>query len=124
MLPVGLSLVTWITLALTPPAPVQSGGPIGTNYCGPASFNSTGQSGVMSAFGSPLVTANDVTLVASNLPYDFGYFLSSRAQGWLPSLNGGNAVAVAARVRWLVGVGGEVARREGLPSLGGPAMRV
>ena len=81
MLPVGFSLVTWITLSLTPPAPVQSGGPIGTNYCGGQVPNSTGVPGTISAFGSSLIAANDVTLKASNLPNDFGYFLSSMTQG-------------------------------------------
>ncbi len=81
-LPVGFSLVTWITLSLAPPAPPQSGGPIGTNYCGPVP-NSTGLPAVMSAFGSQLVSDNDVTLFASQVPpAQFGYFLTSQSQGF------------------------------------------
>ncbi len=83
MLPVGLSLVTWITLSLATPAPPQAGGPIGTNFCGPAIPNSTGLPAVMSANGSQLVADNDVTLFASQLPPgQFGYFLVSRTQGY------------------------------------------
>ena len=43
------------------------GGGIGTNYCGPAVANSTGNSGVMSATGSATAADNDLTLVASDL---------------------------------------------------------
>ena len=83
MLPVGICLVTWITLSLASPAPPQAGGPIGTNYCGPAVPNSTGLPAVMSAFGSQLVSDNDVTLFARHVPQgQFGYFLVSRTQGW------------------------------------------
>ncbi len=81
-LPVCVSLVTWTTLSLASPGPLQSGGPIGTNYCGPQIPNSTGVPGTISAFGSSLIAANDVTLAASNLPNDFGYFLSSMTQGY------------------------------------------
>ncbi len=82
MLPVSLSLVTWTTLSLATPAPPQAGGPIGTNYCA-ANPNSTGLPGVVSAIGSTLVSANDVTLTASQLPPgQFGYFLVSRTQGF------------------------------------------
>ncbi len=71
-----------LVLAVGASAPVMGQtGPLGTNYCDPAVPNSTGQSGVISAFGSPLIAANDVTLTASNMPNDFGYFLSSRTQG-------------------------------------------
>jgi len=58
-------------------------GPIGTNYCGPAIPNSTGVAGVMSANGSLNVSANDVTLTASQLPVaQFGYFITSQTQGF------------------------------------------
>ncbi len=85
MLPVGLSLVTWTTLSLATPAPLQSGNPIGANYCGPAMPNSTGLPAVISAFGSQLVSDNDVTLFASPVPPgQFGYFLNSQVGcGWL-----------------------------------------
>ncbi len=80
---VGVSLVTWTTLSLATPAPPQGGNPIGTTYCSPALPNSTGLPAVMSAFGSQLVSDNDVTLFASQLPPgQFGYFLASRTQGY------------------------------------------
>jgi hypothetical protein len=58
---------------------------IGTNYCGPANLNSTGQSAEISAFGSTLASANFVTLTAAKLPQNvFGYFLNSDVQGFTP----------------------------------------
>lgn len=61
-----------------------TGGPIGTNYCGPGVLNSTGASGVLSAAGSRMVVDNDVTLTADSLPNNaFGYFLASRTQGFV-----------------------------------------
>jgi len=61
---------------------VQPGHAIGSNYCGPAKFNSTGQSAVISAFGSTGASANLLTLTASQLPPNvFGYFLNSDTQG-------------------------------------------
>ncbi len=68
-------------------------GPIGTNYCGPALPNSTGQSGVIEATGSVDVSLNDLTLTASNLPAgQFGYFLASETQGMFapPGRSAGN----------------------------------
>ncbi len=51
-------------------------------YCNPAVQNSTGQSGTLTALGSLAVQANNVTLVASQLPQNsFGFFLTSRDQG-------------------------------------------
>lgn len=65
------------------------GGTVGTNYCGPGVVNSTGNSGVMSASGSPVVASNDLTLRASDLPNNaFGYFLTSRTQGSVPQPGG------------------------------------
>ena len=65
--------------------PVISGGDIGTNYCGPANFNSTGQSAVISAFGSTKASVNFVTLTAGYLPPNvFGYFLNSDVKGFKP----------------------------------------
>lgn len=53
-----------------------------TRYCSPAVSNSTGQHGVLTALGSNEVLANNVTLVASQLPLNsFGFFLTSRDQG-------------------------------------------
>jgi len=45
-----------------------TGGPIGTNYCGPAVVNSTGASGTIGASGSNVVANNDLTLTVSSLP--------------------------------------------------------
>ena len=60
-------------------------GPIGQNYCGPANFNSTGQSAVISALGSVNASDNSVTLIASLLPLNvFGYYLNSDVQGFTP----------------------------------------
>ncbi len=65
--------------------PVTGGEDIGTNYCGPANFNSTGQSAVISAFGSKKASFNLLTLTASQLPLNvFGYFLNSDMQGFTP----------------------------------------
>ena len=63
---------------------ICSSGPIapGTNYCGPAVVNSTGNSAEISATGSSNVAANDLVLEASNLPANsFAFFLTSQAQG-------------------------------------------
>ncbi|MCP3918180.1 MAG: LamG domain-containing protein [bacterium] len=58
------------------------GGPIGTTYCSPAVANSTGQFGVITAFGSAVVNFNDVALTADQLPPNqFGFFLVGRTQG-------------------------------------------
>ncbi len=58
------------------------GGPIGVSYCTPAIPNSTGFPGVISASGSDVVTNNDVTLTAEQLPPgQFGYFLAGQTQG-------------------------------------------
>ena len=82
MLPVCISLVTWTTLSLAPPAAPQSGRQIGTNYCGPAMPNSTGFPGIITATGSVAVLDNDVTLTADQLlPSQFGYFLNSQSPG-------------------------------------------
>jgi len=60
--------------------PVQAG----TNYCGPAVINSTGRSATMSSTGSASASLNDLVLVASDLPQNsFGYFLTSRTQGFI-----------------------------------------
>ncbi len=67
-----------------------AGEDIGTNYCGPANLNSTGQSAVISAFGSTIASKNFVTLTASQLPQNvFGYFLNSDVQDFKP-LPGGS----------------------------------
>lgn len=62
--------------------------PIGTNDC-TAVANSTGAFGSMSAAGSHVAADNDLTLTASNLPSNqFGIFVTSRTQGFLPGANG------------------------------------
>ena len=62
---------------------------IGTNYCGPANLNSTGQSAQITATGSVVTQANNLTLTASQLPQQqFGYFLNSQTQGFVPFAGG------------------------------------
>jgi hypothetical protein len=62
---------------------------IGTNYCGPAVNNSTGQPGVISAIGSDVVADNDLTLYANQLPVGiFGYYLASETQGFVQNPGG------------------------------------
>ncbi|MEE8469235.1 MAG: hypothetical protein V3T22_12315, partial [Planctomycetota bacterium] len=62
---------------------------LGQNYCGPANFNSTGQSAVISAFGRTQATKNFVTLTARQLPLNvFGYFLNSDVQDFKPFTSG------------------------------------
>ena len=62
---------------------------IGTNYCGPANRNSTGQAAVIAATGSEAAQANNLTLTAAQLPMQrFGYFLNSPTQGFVPFAGG------------------------------------
>ena len=57
-------------------------GTIGTNYCGPAIPNSSGNSGLLEAYGSEFVADNDVTLQASGLAQNqFSMFVNSMSQG-------------------------------------------
>ena len=59
---------------------------LGTNYCGPAVPNSSGQSATISAFGPVFAVANDLTLTASLVPANqFGYFLASETQDLVAS---------------------------------------
>ncbi len=68
---------------------VDNGGGLGTNYCGPGPANSTGASGVMSASGSVVASANNLTVTASSLPpSQFGIFVTSRTQGFIPNAGG------------------------------------
>ncbi|MCP3919009.1 MAG: PKD domain-containing protein, partial [bacterium] len=58
---------------------------LGTNYC-TATANSTGLPASIAATGSPYVFVNDVTLTATGLPpNEFGFFLSSPTQAFIPS---------------------------------------
>ena len=63
---------------------------IGTNYCGPASLNSSGQPAAISAWGDPIAAMNNLTLAAEGMPAnEMGYFLCSQTQGFV-SLPGGS----------------------------------
>jgi len=71
----------------TPGSPL--GGGLGAPYCGPAAANSTGMGSPLTASGSTSVAANDVTLTASSLPPNqFGFFLTSRTQGFVTNPGG------------------------------------
>ena len=62
---------------------------LGTNYCGPANLNSTGQPAVIEALGSEVVVANCLRLTALQLPtQQFGYFLNSQTQSFVPFAGG------------------------------------
>ncbi|MEM6673046.1 MAG: hypothetical protein AAF726_09390, partial [Planctomycetota bacterium] len=78
------------------------GGPIGVNYCSPGNSNSTGESARISAFGSPVVAMNAISLVAEGLPAgSFGFFLASRDRGFV--FNPGGSLGILC-------LGGEVGR--------------
>ncbi|MEC8511373.1 MAG: hypothetical protein VX015_04440 [Planctomycetota bacterium] len=65
-----------------------STGPIGTNYC-TSNANSTGNAASISGFGLTRVSANDVTLTASNLPANqFGILIVSANRGFVPGAGG------------------------------------
>jgi len=69
-------------------APAGSNSGIGTNYC-VAANNSSGSPGVMAATGSALAVANNLTLRASSLPPNqFGIFVTSRSQAFVPGAGG------------------------------------
>jgi hypothetical protein len=58
---------------------------IGTNYCGPANLNSTGQGAVIAAEGNLDPALNLLSLLATQLPPNVpGYFLNSDMQGFVP----------------------------------------
>ena len=62
---------------------------LGTPYCTPANLNSTGQSGLVEAWGNPLAEAGLLSLVASQLPAnEIGYFLLGDAQAFVPTPGG------------------------------------
>jgi hypothetical protein len=61
----------------------------GTNYCGPAAVNSTGQPGALLASGSESASLSVLSLVASALPTNaFGFFLASQTQGFVQQPGG------------------------------------
>jgi hypothetical protein len=64
-------------------------GAIGSNYCGPAVVNSSGDPGVIHALGSHVAADSDVSLVAVQLPTNkFGYFLNSMSAGSIDNPGG------------------------------------
>lgn len=68
---------------------VGCGGGFGTNYCGPAVVNSTGQPGVISGAGSLVAADNDLTLFADQLPLNqFGIFITAPTQGFTANPGG------------------------------------
>ncbi|MEL6713842.1 MAG: choice-of-anchor B family protein, partial [Planctomycetota bacterium] len=68
---------------------VACGTPVGVAYCA-ANANSTGLSGEVVAAGSESLAANELTLVARRLPPgQFGFFVGSRGQAFVPNLSGG-----------------------------------
>jgi len=84
------------------PSLYSSPSPIGTSYCtsGP---NSTGGAAVISATGSTSVADNDVLLLASPVPDNFGLFYYGTQQSSLPFGNGircttGSPVRLAAHL--------------------------
>lgn len=67
--------------------------PVGQSYCGPSVANSSGQSATLRGVGSEVAAANDVTLLAEDLPQDaFGYFLASQTAAFtaMPGGSQGN----------------------------------
>ena len=63
--------------------------PVGTNYCGPAVANSSGGPASMSAIGSDAVADNNLVLHAEGMPTNqFGYFVASLTQGFVPNPGG------------------------------------
>ena len=63
-------------------------GPVGQSYCGPANLNSSGMSARVHASGSA-VAGSSLRLIADRLPpQQFGYFLASQAQGFVPNPGG------------------------------------
>lgn len=63
---------------------IETGQPVGTNYCGPAVSNSSGGPASMGAVGSDAAADNNFVLRAEGLPMNqFGYFLASTNQGFI-----------------------------------------
>ncbi len=69
---------------------VSGAGPIllGSSYC-VANPNSTGAGAALSASGSSWISADSFELTASSVPTNtFGFFMTSRLQGFFPNVNG------------------------------------
>lgn len=70
----------WDNLKIAKGEPTGTG--LGTNYCGPATNNTTGQPGIIVATGSEVASAMDLTLTGTQLPpAQFAYFIGSMTQG-------------------------------------------
>jgi len=68
---------------------LQEAGTIGFSYCGPAVPNSSGGPAEIRATGSDVVADADFHLVAEQLPPNqFGYFLTSKTQGFVANPGG------------------------------------
>jgi hypothetical protein len=81
---------------------------IGTTYCSPANFNSTGSAGVITATGSDVAMDNNLTLTASSLPDgQFAYFIGAMGQAFIPMAGGsqGNLCVGSPTVRFNLQVG-------------------
>ncbi|MCP4006312.1 MAG: hypothetical protein GY725_19195 [bacterium] len=79
------------------PGACNWGGQVGTNYCGPAVNNSTGQPGTILAWSPTMARLECLILVADQLPAgQFGYFLASMTQGMFcpPSSSGCICLAI------------------------------
>jgi hypothetical protein len=64
-------------------------GPPLVRYCSPAVVNSTIYPAGLSASGSNEVSADDLSLLASQMPHNtFGYFLTSQTQGFVTGFSG------------------------------------
>jgi hypothetical protein len=62
---------------------------LGSPYCGPANLNSTGQPGMIEAWGSPIADAGLLSLVALQLPTNqMGYFVLGDGQTFISSPGG------------------------------------
>ena len=62
---------------------------VGLSFCGPAVSNSSGQPGRIRGMGTPSLAANDLTLIAEDLPANVsGFFLLSRTDAFLPFAGG------------------------------------
>ena len=80
---------------------------IGTSYCSPAVANSSGSAATLQVVGSTVVTDNDVTLTASDMPTNaFGFFLTSMTQGLVMNPGGSQGnLCLAGSVGRYVGPG-------------------
>ncbi|MEM1448831.1 MAG: VCBS repeat-containing protein [Planctomycetota bacterium] len=81
--------------------------PIGTPYCAPAVPNSAGVPAVAQIVGSAAVADNRAVLRATSLPRQaFGYFLTSRSQGFQPNVpNSVGVLCVGGSIGRFVGAG-------------------